>query len=474
MAEISRRQLLVGGAAVGGALVGVASWRGLDLLLDDPAPQPDPGGLLDLPPGFQYRVLSEEGSTLRNGAPVPGDFDGMAAYRGRGGSVVLVRNHELNDGEGPAVSGENPFDRSEPGGTTALVVGPDRRKADEFVTSSGTRTNCAGGRTPWGTWLTCEETWTEGHGYVFEVMPEDPENALSTTPIRAMGSFSHEAVGIDPRTGIAYLTEDALGGFGGDAPGPEFEISFLYRYLPRDRRRRPGALQEGGSLQALAIDEPPTRKLRGLAPERPAATVWRDVDSARAHDDALSVGAARFGRLEGACFAGGAFWFADTTGGESGLGRIYRYLPEPNRLELFYEARSARAMRGPDNVAMTPWGDLWFVEDHEGVNRVMGITRAGRAYEFASCRLSGSGLAGPTFSPDGRTFFVNIQDPAITLAVWGPFEQKIAAGAFRMATAVPPAAAAPPLPPTLAEAVERGGGTALQAAAWDRLVPGLS
>jgi secreted PhoX family phosphatase len=475
MAELSRRQLLrLGGVAAGGAAVGLASWQGLDRLLEDPSDASDPDGLIDLPPGFRYRVLSDEDSTLPGGAPVPGDFDGMAAYRGPRDTVLLMRNHELTGTEGPAVVGRNPYDPDEPGGTTALVVGPDRTKIDEFVTSSGTRTNCAGGRTPWGTWLTCEESWEDGHGYVFEVMPEDPENGLSKTPIGAMGSFSHEAVGIDPRSGIVYMTEDALGGYGGELPSGEPPASFLYRYVPRDLSRRPGALYNGGRLQALAIDEPARQRGGGLEPASRVATIWKDVDPTRAHDEALATGAARFRRLEGACFRGGAFWFADTSGGESRLGRIYRYLPAGQRLELFYEARVVEQMRGPDNVVVSPWGDLWFVEDLLDENRVMGITPKGRVYRFATCRLPGAPLAGPTFSPDGRTFFVNIQIPPVTLAIWGPFARRDAGGGFRMAAAQPPRDLAPGVPEALTETIQRGGVTALEAAAWDRLVPGLS
>ena len=94
------------------------------------------------------------------------------------------------------------------------------------------------------------------HGYVFEVDPNDPENDLSKTPIRGMGFFSHEAVDIDPATGIAYLTEDDFRGSIPDVPNDEIvadvpdtegngtRVSFLYRYIPNDRTRRPGALQK--------------------------------------------------------------------------------------------------------------------------------------------------------------------------------------------------------------------------------------
>lgn len=174
----------------------------------------DPGGVIDLPPGFQYRIISEEGSALSSGGTVPGDHDGMAAFQGPSkGTAVLVRNHELRPEDGSPVVGTNPYDPSQTGGTTGILVDlNDRTEIKDFVTSSGTRNNCAGGGTPWGTWLTCEEDRSTNHGYVFEVDPRDPENDLSKTPIRDMGFFSHEAVDIDPNTGITYLTEDDFRG----------------------------------------------------------------------------------------------------------------------------------------------------------------------------------------------------------------------------------------------------------------------
>ena len=171
----------------------------------------DPGGVIDLPPKFKYRIISEEGSTLSSGAPVPGDHDGMAASRSRGGTTILVRNHELRPsdtvtGNAP-VPQKTPYDPAAPGGTTAIVVdNVGRREIRDYVTSSGTLNYCASEATPWGTWLTCEEDRTTHHGYVFEVNPRDPQNNLSRTPIRGMGIFSHEAVDIDPRSGLAYLT----------------------------------------------------------------------------------------------------------------------------------------------------------------------------------------------------------------------------------------------------------------------------
>jgi secreted PhoX family phosphatase len=443
-----------------------------------------PGELLDLPRGFRYRVVQSIEGRLSNGAPVPGDFDGMAAFRGPRGSTVLVRNHELdpNDvaaGKAP-VQGRNPYDPAAPGGTTGIVVDHDRRARASFVTSSGSLKNCAGGGTPWGTWVTCEEDRTPGaHGYCIEVDPTDPENTRSRTPIREMGWFSHEAIDVDPQTGIVYLTEDD---FRGDQVPPEEEVpgttrsSFLYRYVPVERRGRPGSLAEGGRLQVLTIDQRPLFNMDlGKTGDR-WRVVWKDVNAEEPHEDALAKGGARFQRLEGAFFAGGSFWFDDTSGGEGRFGQIFRYRPSSNKLELFLEGSSAQQMDAPDNICVTPWGDLWFAEDGTGEQRVMGITPDGDVYEFARNRTIGfdgessSEFCGPTFAPDGKTFFVNTQHPGHTFAIWGPFRRGGGhAAATRLATAPPRHPYAPQVSGELADAAVREGLGMHEAAAYAAL-----
>ena len=455
---------------------------------------PDPGGLIDLPKGFQYRVISEEGTALTSGGTVPGDHDGMAAFPGpSSGTAVLVRNHEQRVGDPNPLIGINPYDSAAPGGTTGIVVNlEDRTEVSDYVTSSGTLNNCAGGATPWGTWLTCEEDRTTGHGYVFEVDPNAPENELSRTPIREMGFFSHEAVDIDPTTGIAYLTEDDFRGAIVDPnaeiiadyttnetdpatgqPGTGTRVSFLYRYLPNDKDQRPGALQEGGTLQVLTIDQRPNYNVDLAFPGDRLQVVWKDVNPEVPHESAEDLGAARFGRLEGAYFAGGAFWFDDTIGGEARLGQIFRYLPASNTLELFYEGTKPGRMESPDNIVVTSWGDLWFAEDEavdgDLVNRVVGITPDRQVYVFARNRLNDSEFAGPTFSPDGQTFFVNFQNPGITFAVWGSFQRKSGRRQRQMAVAAPPESMTPDVSGELAEAAAKNGMSTLEAAAYKRL-----
>ena len=484
---LRRGATTAGAAAVAlgpaGAALGKGRSAGYGPLVEDPR------GLLDLPRGFRYRVLQNIDDRLSDGAPVPGDFDGMAAFAGRDHSTILVRNHELRPSDTSSkapVSGRNPYDPASPGGTTAVVVGPDRELHSSYVTSSGTLNNCAGGATPWGTWITCEEDQSANHGYAFEVDPRDPESAVSKTPIRDMGFFSHEAIDIDPRTGIAYLTEDDFRG--GQVP-PEHEVpgttrsSFLFRYLPANRAQRPGALQDGGALQAMAIRERSQYNMDlGRTGER-FHVAWVDASPQTAHDDALAKGAARFQRLEGCHFAGGAFWFDDTSGGERRLGQVFRLIPSgdpagggADTLELFLEGSSEKQMEAPDNLVITPWGDVWLAEDGDGFNRMVGITPDGRWYEFARNRLVGaddegnaSELAGPCFSPDGRTFFVNIQNPGHTFAIWGPFPRRNAGGQRAMASAAPRHRWAPRVSGRLAEYAAENGMSPYEAAAYERL-----
>lgn len=489
--RISRRGFVRRGAITAG---GAAVVLGPGSSLAKPRPTagfgglvPDRNGLLDLPRGFRYRVVQTVEDRLSNGARVPGDFDGMIAVAGRKpSSVTLVRNHELRPsditgGKAP-VEGRRPYDPAGPGGTTAVVVGPDRRAARSYVASSGTLNNCAGGGTPWGTWLTCEEDRTTGHGYVFEADPRNPQNERSRTPIRGMGYFSHEAVDIDPRTGIAYLTEDDFRGSIPDDPNDEVvadlstteggtgtRVSYLYRYLPKNRARRPGALQQGGRLQVMKLDAGRNFNADLMDEGQRFRVRWINVNPEEPHEAAEAAGATRFNRLEGCHFAGGAYWFDDTAGGEARLGQVFRYLPATNTLELFFEARNAEEADAPDNVYVTPWGDLFLAEDGDGIQRVMGVTPDGRTYTFARNRLNESEFAGPCFSPSGRTFFVNIQDPGHTFAIWGPFKHRDRGRQRRMAAAEAPWAFAPRLDGETREAADRHGMSHGEAAAFERL-----
>ncbi|WP_338471709.1 DUF839 domain-containing protein [Niallia sp. XMNu-256] len=413
----------------------------------------DPNGILDLPKGFHYKMLSKAGDLMPNGDKVPAMHDGMAAFKGEKNTTILVRNHENSTNSNLPVNGKNPWSNGAAGGTTTLIVGPNRELIDHYVSSSGTIRNCAGGATTWGTWLTMEETRNMGHGFVFEVNPLDPENEMSRTPIRDMGYFSHEAGHVDPSTGIWYLTEDA-------------NPSFLYRFTPHDRSQTLGSLQKGGILEAAAIDELP--QASQMATGQKFGVVWKKLNPERAQQDAKDLGCIQFSRLEGAYFSEGTFWFDDTSAGSERLGRVYRYTPATNSLELFYESTDKNDLEAPDNICITPWGDLWIAEDGGGNDRIIGLTPEGEVYTFAENMMNNSEFAGPTFSHDGNTFFVNMQTPGITFAIWGPFARKNSTRRRAMNYAQPPQALAPIVSDKLASFAEEQGMSMLDAAALER------
>jgi len=432
----------------------------------------DPARLLDLPQGFEYRALSTAltGSEndkrftqrMSNGELVPARHDGMAAFPGLAGNTVLVRNHELVPGHRPAVdpSGRRRYDRLGTGGTTTLWVDGDRNLVRSFPSLAGTFRNCAGGPTPWGSWLSAEECVympgpidarmhdprpdvAERHGYVFEVDAR-AEGLVDPVPVKAMGRFYHEAVAVDPVTGFVYLTEDRDDGL-------------LYRYRPdvlthggkRVTEMKTGDLALGGTLEALRIVGRPSartqnRKRRAFAPGAAFLVDWvripivdPDLDSENEGLDRLpraaststraqgfALGAAQFARNEGITFHQRALYFCATDGGRREAGQVWRLEVGTGRLALLLEPDNRALLDGPDNLTPAPNGDLIVCEDGEDENFVLGITPQGRLYPFACNAHNLSEFAGACFAPDGRTMFVNMQDPGITFAIWGPWEKR--------------------------------------------------
>lgn len=408
----------------------------------------DPEALIDLPEGFSYRVISQFGATMNDGFKVPDNGDGMGCFGLDDDRVVLVRNHELRPSHvdyGPAPEDqpvEFPvFDKREdgkalPGGTTTIVYNMKTREVEnEFVSLLGTIRNCAGGVTPWGSWLTCEENVTQAgdgvskdHGWVFEV-PADATGPVEPKPIMAMGRFNHEAAAIDPRTGIVYMTEDR-------------DDSLFYRFIPNT----PGKLHDGGKLQALAFmgsnSSTDSRNWEnvtwGMGDWANAA--WIDLDDTHSPDgDDLRIrgqakGAAIFARGEGIHWADNELYFCCTSGGQAVLGQIMRYVPsafegtrkeadEPGRLQLFLESNDPNSFNFGDNLTVAPNGHLLVCEDQytdDAVNYIRGVTPEGKAYDFARIRIQ-SESAGACFSPDGTTLFVNVFSPTSTLAITGPW-----------------------------------------------------
>jgi uncharacterized protein len=455
---LSRRELLTRGA-VGAGLVAIGDTSALFAArpafagpASFGAPIPDPAGMLDLPQGFSYSIVSRKGDPLSAGpGTTPGSHDGTAAFDvpGHDKGVRLVQNHEISTSSTtPTLADPSlTYDPKAKGGTTTLTLDGRNNRIDERVSLAGTWSNCAGGLTPWGTWLTCEETEQKAgasadknHGFVFEVDPHTPGNNLNPTPLTALGRFAHEAVAIDPVRGHAYLTEDASSPNG-----------LVYKLVPNDTTQEYGALRNGGALSAmrcsqngvhipdLSVFDVPGTRLRVTwvpVPDPQAATV-------SIRNQLTNAQVTRSRKFEG------IWWGASKTDTEgSGAddrahivcsfarisdgsvaehdGQVWAY--DPNAQTLTLEVRfalntdsSSDNPDGPDNITVTPHGGLMLAEDGNGVQHLVAIDREGDARVFARNRLDLAEFTGVCFSPDGKTMFTNFQDAGLCFAITGPF-----------------------------------------------------
>ncbi|MFD9323437.1 PhoX family protein [Streptomyces sp. NPDC060053] len=454
----TRRQILAGTGALGvGASIAFTGALS-DLFAGTAAAQSlgrdgygplvfDANDLLDLPAGFRYRVLSREGDPLRSGeGPVPSNHDGMTALPGRGGRVHLVRNHENRPTAKfpvPTVEGLT-YDPAGKGGCTALTLDSRNHVLSERVAIAGTAVNCAGGPTPWHTWLTCEETedkagtngYTKDHGFIFEVDPADPHRS-GAVPLTAMGRFQHEAIAVDPRLGIVYETEDAfLEPFG-----------LFYRFLPKKPLGGAGSLHAGGRLQAMRVPGVPDLSSIQDTGATFDGIEWVDVPDPLAVETPVRLqdfgpkGITHAQKLEGCYWGGRCVYFVSSFAhGSDGsaadhFGQIWRYDPKLRRLTLVIvfgpDTDVQLPGESPDNICLAPSGGLMVCEDGNGAQHVFGVTRTGEVYAMARGRQNigtpqapeWGEFAGVTFSPDGDTMYVNCYTPGTTFAVTGPWRR---------------------------------------------------
>lgn len=414
--------------------------------------------LLNLPEGFKYWSYGWTGDIMDDGIPTPSNHDGMAVVAVNNGRYVLVRNHEKGGVTGSFAAPELTYDPACDGGTTNLIFAPNSRGnkwASSRASISGTIRNCAGGPTPWNSWISCEETtnglhtnpaYTKQHGYCFDVPAVGEAKPIALVD---MGCFSHEAVAVDPATGIIYETEDST-------------PSGFYRFIPNV----PGKPAMGGKLQMMKLVVAPnaTRTINGVSypyydtgVAQPAGATW-DVEWVDIEEpnkpfitgttyggvvsQGIMQGAASLRRGEGVWYGNGIIYVCSTSGGVAGRGQIFAYDPVNETFSLVYESADRNVLDNPDNIAWSPRGSLILCEDgSNAVSRMHGLTIDGKIFPFCENNMDfraegmgsisrngvtydrnqrGAEFAGATFQDEW--LFVNIQaNPGITFAITGPW-----------------------------------------------------
>lgn len=428
--------------------------------------------LLQLPAGFTYKSFGWTGDLMANGKATPGSHDGMAVVTtrkvGRSTEMVLIRNHERGTNSDASFFGspavyDNGFvsGSSYAGGGTTNLYFRDGNFVRTEASLGGTLTNCAGGLTPWGTWLTCEELGSDAvstqgkkHGYVFEVNA-DPA-LTSPQPIIGMGRFAHEAVAVDPASGIVYQTEDSSGKSG------------FYRYIPDITPGGVGTLVQGGTLQMAKVKG---QNNVNVAPAQLDVTYeleWVDIpnpDQNRGNATGLNgqtitsaagpfvqgwqKGALRMNRGEGIWYFAGKMYIMDTSGGTISRGAIWELDLATQVMTCIYSTASTLVGNMGDNLCVSPRGGIVICEDASTAandefgmgQRLMGLDTNGDTYIFSknninlsAAQLTAAGklsslagdrraneFCGACFDPTGRYLFVNIQTPGVTFAITGPW-----------------------------------------------------
>tara|TARA_A200000159_G_C7299429_1_gene329383 strand:+ start:18 stop:1325 length:1308 start_codon:yes stop_codon:yes gene_type:complete len=388
----------------------------------------DSSKVLDIHRSLSYNIISTKGQKMSDGYRVPGNPDGMSLFNIDQDHSVLVRNHELGRTSGrlmgpftnPSIDalklGEKHYDKNAFGGTTNILLNNKSNDVvKEYLSLSGTMTNCAGGSSPWGTWLTCEENIAKkkkdkvSHGYVFEVDPKK-EFLQNPVPLKKMGRFNHEAVAFD-KYGCAYLTEDRSDGL-------------IYKFIPKNKNSL-----DDGDLYALKISKKDSRnwKSRDLIINQKFNIEWVrlediDPDSDTLRDEGTEKGATIFARGEGITQDGESIFITCTSGGMLNKGQIWKLTPKSKKestLELWFEVGKNDMLNMPDNLTVAPWGDLIVCEDNPDIDRLWGIKPNGESYLIAENNYSRAELAGVCFNPQNNVLYLNIQQNGQTLAIDG-------------------------------------------------------
>lgn len=418
-------------------------------------------GLLEIPAGFRATIVQRAGDAMSDGHLVPEQPDGMTCHAHEG-AWVLLRNHELGrlGAHAPWPEDARIYDPKRRGGVTRVILDPHALREAlggrnvsaarrSNLVLAGTDLNCAGGPARVDGvdgWISCEESDEDEHGFAFWTRVDDDTLADGRERrLDGLGRFKREAVAIDPATGVLYMTEDHVDGL-------------LYRHVPEDPSRPLG----GGRLEALRIAALPGTDPREGGPHGPGAPLivgsrwpveWVPIadplaTSRTCRAQGAEAGASRFNRCEGITrdTSDGAIVFVASLAGPVGAGQVYRLDPSADALTLIAQVDDRTVLSMPDNLVMSPWGELVLCEDnydrrdgasHQHV-RVLGSDGRVRTL-IRNLRVTpsddeedppGAELAGACFSPDGEVLFVNVQRPEhVTVAITGDWSSWRAAGA---------------------------------------------